>query len=242
MRLIAGGLQKPLPCGVGIGHRFLGGKGFGRDDEQRAFGPHPAQRFRNVRTVHVRHKMRPNALRPIRPQRFGDHHRAEVGAAYAYVYIIGDALAGVASPIAAVYLGAKLLHARQHSMDGRHHIGAVDQHRPAGTIAQSGVQHSAVFCFVDGFAGKHLRNGLGELRFAGQLQQQVQRFGGEDVFGIIGQQVFKPERKCIKPLCVGGEQITHLHQLDGFVMGEQFLPGCGFNRVDPRKYHGVFGF
>src|SRR5690606_17508040 len=46
-------VEQPLLGGLGVGHRFLGGKSLGRNEEQRGFGVDTLERLGDVRTVYV---------------------------------------------------------------------------------------------------------------------------------------------------------------------------------------------
>ena len=73
-------------------------------------------------------------------ERLADHQRAEVGAADADVDEVGDGLAAVAAPGAAPDLLAEGAHAREHAVDRRHDVLAVDQDRPVRAVAERDVQ------------------------------------------------------------------------------------------------------
>ena len=117
-RVVAGAelLEQPRARGLRVGQRLLRRERLARDDEQRALGVDALERLGDVRAVDVRHEVRSRMPRlPVRAQRLGDHHRAEVGAADADVDDVGDRLAGVALPRAAAHAVGELAHLREHA-------------------------------------------------------------------------------------------------------------------------------
>jgi len=81
--------------------------------------------------------------------------------------------------------------------------------------AQRAVPGGAFFRGIDAFAREKLADPVLQAAFAGQRQQQFQCFGGDQVFGIIEQQVAGFSREARKTLRVGGKQFPQLAVLPG---------------------------
>jgi len=120
------------------------------------FASEAAQRLGDVRAVDVRDEVHVQIGLPVRPQRFGHHHRTEIRAADADVDDVRDRLAGVALPRAAAQPLGERAHRAEHAIDVGHHIPAVDEDRSIASVAQRGVQHGPALGAVDLGAGKHL--------------------------------------------------------------------------------------
>ena len=92
--------QRPIPRGVGVGHRLQRREGLRGDDEQRLRRIEVAGRLGEVGAVDVGDEAEGHVAAAVVAQRLVGHHRAEVGAADADVDDVADRLAGVALPLA----------------------------------------------------------------------------------------------------------------------------------------------
>ena len=158
MTLLPCPVQKPGSRSKRIRHRFLGRKGFGSNEKKSRFRGNPFQDFRNMGAIYIGHKMYRDARLPIRPKRFGHHYSAKIGATNANIDDVGDAFTGITHPVSIEQVGRKLLHFIQHRIHSRHYVFPVYKNRGIGTVAQGGMQHRAIFCFVDDVSGKQSLN------------------------------------------------------------------------------------
>ncbi len=168
-------------------------------------------------------------------ERLADHQRAEVGAADADVDDVRDGLAAMPPPGAAAHALAEVPHAREHAVDRRHHVRAVDQDRPARAVAQRDVEDRAVLGRVDALAREHPVAPALEVGRAGEVEQQRQRLGGDAVLGEVDQQVVEPQRKALEALGVLGEQLAQMAALDGLGMARERLPRSGGGETRHRR-------
>ena len=197
--------------GIGIGERFLSGKGFGCDDKQRGFRMHFIQRIAQLGAVDVRHKVHTHTRVAEGFQRRTHHQRAQIRTADADVYHIGNHLIGVTQPIAVAHGMGEFAHALEHIVHFRHHVFAVHLDRRIGTIAQSHMQYGAVFGFVDFLTGKHRFFTLLHTGLFGQLYQPFKRFISDAVFGIIQFQTAHFQPIAFGTIRILFEQFAHVH-------------------------------
>ena len=113
---------------------------------------------------------------------------------------------------------------RQHGVDVRHDVPAIDQDRPIGAVAQRDVQDRAVLGGVDPVAREHARAPGLELACAGEVEQQPHRLLGDAVLGVVEQQVTRAQREPREPVGVGGEQLAQVHRGHGFGMSLERPP------------------
>ena len=184
--LIASGRQEPVARAVGVGHGFLGGKGFRRHQEQRGFRVHRFQHFGDMGTIDVRNKVHIQVIF-VRTQRFGHHERAKIGAADTDVHDVGNRFTGVAFPATGDNSFREGFHLLKHGVHFRHHIFAINQNRSIAAVTQRNVQHRAIFRAVNLLAGEHGFNGVSQEGLFGQILQFGQRLFGDAVFGKIHQ-------------------------------------------------------
>ena len=205
--VVASGRQEPVARAVGVGHGFLGGEGFGSDQEQRGFRIHFLQHFGNVRTIDVRHKVHVQVIF-IRTQRFGHHERAKVRTADTDVYYISDGFAGIAFPAPGDDRFRERFHLLQYRIHFRHHIFAVNDDRRIATVTQRHVQHGTVFSTVDFLTGEHGLDGTRQIGFFRQILQFSQRLFSDAVFGKIHQhQIVKRRGKLSETIAIFREKI-----------------------------------
>ena len=89
-------IQEPFTRGQGVGQGFLGGKGFGSNDEQRGFRVDFRQYVAQLGAVHVGDEVHIQARMTERLERGTHHQRAEVGATDTDVDDVGNHLIGIA--------------------------------------------------------------------------------------------------------------------------------------------------
>jgi len=230
-------LHKPLPGRVGVGHGFLGGEGFGRDDEQRVLRPDLAQHGGQILPIHIRDEMKVQAWVHEGIQRRHHHLRAQVRATNADV----DHVTDVAGSRAAS-MGPHALDVGQHDLQHLMHqptVGPLPLRR-----AQRGVQHLPAFGAVDALAAQHGVALRLQATFTGQVQQVAAR--GHIPVGArqIGKQLGRVDPQALHTLGVVGEELTQVH---GGAMGlgvtHQGLPGHGLIAAAraPSRQRGIGG-
>ena len=119
--------QQPGACGLGVGHRFEGGKSLRRDDEQGLFGVEVVCGLGEVRTVHVRDETEGHVPLAVVLQRFVGHDRPKIGAADADVNDVAQAFSAVSPPLPAANLLGEGRHPVQNGMHFGDDIRAVNQ-------------------------------------------------------------------------------------------------------------------
>ena len=181
-------IQEPFTRGQGVGEGFLGGEGFGGDDEQRGFRVDFGQYVAQLGAVHVGDEVHVQTRMAERLERGTHHQRAEVRAADTDVDDIGNDLIGIAQPAAAADFMREFAHALQDMVDLRHDILAIHDDGGIGAVAQGNVEYGAVFCRIDFFAVEHLLHPLRHACFTRQLEQKRHGFVVDTVFRIIQSQ------------------------------------------------------
>ena len=171
---------------MGVGHGFLGGEGFRRDQEQGGFRVHRFQHFGDMGAIDVRYKVHIEVVF-IRTQRFGHHERAEVRTADTDIHYVSNRFTGIAFPATGDDRFREMLHLFENSINFRHHIFAINNNRSIATVAQSNVQNSAIFSAVDLFTGEHGLDRPCQIGLFRQILQFAQRLFGDAVFGKIHQ-------------------------------------------------------
>src|SRR5690625_3998863 len=161
------------------------------------------------------------------------HHRSQVGPPDADVHDGLDALAGHARPLPRAHRGREVVDAAQGLVDITVDVLAVDLQLGGGAhgSAQRGVQHGAILDGVDVLAGEHRFAALLDADLAGQLQQQLDGLGGQQVLGKVHVQVGGGVAEALGPLRIVGEPFAHrAGQLP--VMRLERLPGGGGGGID----------
>jgi hypothetical protein len=197
------GGQQPVAQRPGVEQGFLGGEGLGGDDEQGGGRVQVFQGVDQMTRVHVGDEMGADVA-AVGFQGQADHGRPQVGTADADVHHIGDGLARITLPLAGTHPVREGAHARQHLAHVGHHVMAVHQHRPIRTIAQGRMQYRPAFRQVDLLAGEHgIAQGF-DAGFLGQLQQQLQGLGPDQVLGVIQQQIVHSAARNARPASYRG--------------------------------------
>ena len=158
------------------------------------------------------------------PQRLVGHHRSEVGAADADVDDVADALAGVALPFAAADAVGEGRHLVEDGVDLGHDVLAVDHDRRAARRAQRDVQDRAILRDVDLLAAEHRVDARAQAGFLRELEQQLERFVGDPVLGVIE---IDPGAFGIHPLAtirIVGEELAEMERFDRLIMDFEGLP------------------
>ena len=230
--VVARGFQEPVARAVGVGHGFLSGEGFGRNQEQGGFRVHVLQHFGDVGAIDVRHKVHIEVVF-IRAQRFGHHERAEVRTADTDVHHVGNRFAGVAFPATGDDRFGEGFHLFQHRVHFRHDVFAVNDNWGIATVTQGHVQHCTVFGAVDLLAGEHGFDGIGKLSLFRQILQFCQRLFGNAVFREIHQhQVVEGRGELVETIGIFREQIRDGDVFHFIKMFLECLPGSGLRWVD----------
>ena len=145
-------------CRFRIRHRFQSRKRFRSHDKERFFNVHFLEGFGHVSAVDIGNKIdfgrifAVSGFVCIRLQRFGDHHRTEIGTADADVHHITDFLARKSKPLARTNQMRERFHVFENSANFWHHVLAIDANRIISLIAESGMQDGAFFRRVDFFS------------------------------------------------------------------------------------------
>ena len=143
-------------------------------------------------------------------KRFVRHDRPEIGAADADIDDITDAFAGVTFPLAAADALAEGRHLVQHGMDSRNYVLAVGLDHFTLRSSQGHVQDRALLRDVDLLSAKHGVDALAQAGLVRQLQQQLQRFVGDAVLGIVEKYANSFGGKTFASLRVIGEQFAEM--------------------------------
>ncbi len=133
-------IQKPFARGQRVGQRFLRGKGFGGDNEQRGFGVDFGQYVAQLRAVHVGDEVHIEAWMTERFERGTHHQRAQIRSADADVDNVGNDLVGIAQPASTADFVCKFAHTLQNAVDFWHHIFTVNHNRRIGAVAKGDVR------------------------------------------------------------------------------------------------------
>jgi hypothetical protein len=114
---------------------------------------------------------------------------------------------------------------RQNLIHRRHDVLAIDQDRPVRTVPQRHVQDGAPFGHVDLLAIEH---GLAQFRHLGlarQIKQQAQGLLGDQVLGVVEQNIVQGQGETLKTVRVAGEEIAQTQFIEVPAMALQGLPG-----------------
>src|SRR6185369_10385074 len=118
-------------------------------------------------------------------ERLVRHDRTEVGAADSYVDHISNPFARVTFPFAAAYTTAELRHPVQHMVNFGYDIGSIYNDGFIFRSTQGYVQHGPLLGGVDLFPAKHRVDSCPQARFCGQLEQELEGFVSDAIFGIV---------------------------------------------------------
>src|SRR5205823_5385870 len=99
-----------------------------------------------------------------------------------------------------------------------HNVVAVYFYRLLGLVAEGGMQNGAPLGGVDFGTGEHIVAQLIDAGGAGQVKQELERFGGETVFGEIGVNIASFEAKFVGPAGIGGKQLAQVNVFYSLVM------------------------
>ena len=222
--LVRCGLQQPLAGRCGVGHRFLSGEGLGGDQKQRGGGVERLQRLADVGAVDVGDEVNTQVGGGVGREGGGNHLGTEIRPADADVDHVGDRIPAEAAPGAGTDPLAERAHLPEHPVHFRHYVGAAHKDRPVGTVAQRHVQHRAVLRGVDPGAAEHRFDGGGHAGLAREGDEQLHRFAGDAVLGVVEQDLLEAQRKAVEAAGVGGEQLAHVAAVDGAPVRGQVTP------------------
>ena len=203
-------IQEPFTRGQGVGQGFLGGKGFGSNDEQRGFGVDFRQYVAQLGAVYVGDEVHLQARMSERLERGTHHQRTQIRSADADVDNVGDDLVGIAQPTAAADFVCKFAHTLQDMVDLRHHILAIHDDGGIGAVAKGDVEDGAVFRRIDFFAVEHLPHPLRHACFTRQLEQKRHGFVVDTVFRIIQSQAANLQPVALGTFGILLEHFTHV--------------------------------
>ncbi len=213
---VTGGSDQPVAGGAGVGQGFERGEGLAGDDEQGRARVEAGEQRGDVGAVDIGDEMHLDVRLLPGGEGLDRHARPEVGAADADVDDVGDALAGIAAPAAAVDAVAEALQAPQH----RAHFG-----RRLVAGAQGHVADGAPFAVVDRLAGQHAGLPAVEVGGGRRLAQQGERFAADALLGKVEQQAVVAQREILEALRVGGEQVAQMLRAQRFGVRRQGPPG-----------------
>lgn len=164
--------------GAGVGQGFQRVEGFAGDDKQRRAWIQAGQRAGQIGAVQIGDEMYIDVGLLLGGERLHDHARAEIRAADAEIYHVGDVFAGEAAPLAAMHGIAEFSDTVQDDFDfGRRTV--------AGT--QVDVTNGALFGVIDRLAGLHALDPAGQIGACRQVAQMLQRFAGHALLREIKQ-------------------------------------------------------
>lgn len=218
----------------GVRHGFESRKCLGSDDEERFFEVHLLEGFGHVGAVDVRNEehfrggFASDWFFGIRLQGFGHHDRAQVGTADTDVHHVLDGLAGLAFPLAAADEVGEFFHVLEDCANFRHHVLAIDHDRVATLVAESGVEHGALFGGVDLFTAKVLGAHVFEIGGLQEVLEFCHGFVGDDVLGVVQEKSAGFGAELRSTGGVLGEEFLHVPGLGGFGVGLEGLP---FHRI-----------
>jgi len=162
---------------------------------------------------------------PAWRQRLRRQRRAQVRAADPDVDYVGEFAAAAAGDRAVAHAVGEFAHASERGLDLRHDIHAVDHHWHR--VAQRRVQHCAILAYVDFFAVEQALDFVAEAALARERDEQLHRFGADQVFGIIEQHVARPQREILEALRVGREQLSQVRTREIVAMRFKREPRAG---------------
>ncbi len=218
--------QRPVARGVRVGHGLERGEGLGGDDEQGLRGIEVDHRLGEVGAVDVGDKAKDHLAVAVVFERFVGHDRAEVGASDADVDDVANALAGVAFPVSAADAVGESGHLVEHGVDAGNYILAVDNDGLALRRTQGDVQDRPLFGDVDLFSAKHGVDALPQAGFLGKLEEELARFLGDAVLGVVEKKAGRLDGKAGSTLGIVGKQRAQRDVPNFFVMRLERLPGC----------------
>lgn len=212
LALVASLLEEPRLGSVGVGARLGSGEGLGGNQEESGLGVRGLESLGHVSTVNVGNKVQSHVVGTVVLQGLCDHdgatvleceycrsstmqestHDLQVRATNTNVDNVGQLLAGETLPLAASNLLRELLHVVKDFVDTAgvvHDILAVDLHLPAADISQGGVVDGTVLCEVDSLASEEGITLLLEASLLGQLDQQVNGLGGDQVLAEVEEDI-----------------------------------------------------
>ena len=192
--------ERPRAGRVRVGHRLLRGEGLGRNDEQRLRRVEVVRGLGEVGAVHVRDEAEGHVARAVVAQGFVGHDRPKVRPADADVDDGANALAGVALPFAAAHALGEVGHLVQHRVHLRHDVPAVDVDVCIPGGAQRHVEHRAILGNIDLVAAEHRVDALAQAAVRREIQQQLQRFVGDAVLGVVQVEAGRFSRQAFAPL------------------------------------------
>ncbi|OIQ63816.1 hypothetical protein GALL_546420 [mine drainage metagenome] len=213
-----------------VGHGFLCGKSFGRNNEERGFGIQCFEYFFGVGAIDIGNEMHLQFGVTIWFQCLINHRRPEVGTADTDIDHIGDAFAAVAPPHALSHLPGKYGHFVDYRAHAGHDIYPIDPHRTFAAIAQGDMQYRPVLGVIDFLAVEHLVAPAGNIGLFGQFHQQAHGFGSNSIFGIVQQQLAQLQGKAFESLRILRKHIAHMQMAHCFVMLPQLLTNLTMQR------------
>ena len=227
-RMFTQGVNQPFAAGSGIGKRFNGRKGLGRNDKQRRLGINLVQNLGTGRSVNIGNEIAVDILGPVFAQSLAGHNRPQVRTADAYIDDIGQLFAGLPLKLAETHRVGKFLHLRQNFVNLRHDVFAVNVNRRIGTVSQCNMQNGAAFGYVDFIAFEHRLDFIFQIALSGQIQQQFHCPVVNAVFGIIHIHCFQINAEFLCPIRITGKQIFHFHLAKMLIVTFQLFPGFCF--------------
>ena len=118
----------------------------------------------------------------------------------------------------------------------RHHVLAIDQDGRILRGAQRGVQDGAFFGDVDLVALEHGVDARAKAAFVGELQEELERFVGDAVFGVVEEDAEGFQTQALAALRILGEELAQVQRLHLGEVGFEGLPG-GFLTERAHGFH-----
>jgi hypothetical protein len=182
MGLIAGSLEEPRSCGLGIRDGFLSRKRFTGDDEESSLRITFPQDLGDMRSVDVGNKVRFEVSLGVRLQSLRDHHRSKVRATDADIDDGSDGLSSITLPL-------PLRTASENSFIWL--STEPTSSTPASVkfvivkVAQSDMEHCTVFGCVDVGSGEHGVSIFLDFGFPSKLEKRIEDRLSDEVLGEI---------------------------------------------------------
>ena len=147
-------LYKPRPGTFCIGHGFQRGKSLRGNDKKRGFRIYFLQDLIKMISIDIRNEMGLNAVNPVRPKSFGNHHCSQIGATNANIYDIGKYFAGTPFLYTLMDSRTKKFHLVEHPIHLGNDIYALNQIMCISGSPQRRVHNRPMFGFVNQFTTK----------------------------------------------------------------------------------------
>ena len=144
-----------------------------------------------------------------------------------------DRFTGITFPFARNDVVTEGFDFRQHRVNFWHDVFTVNHHWAVRTVTQGGVQYGTAFSMINLLTIEHGINSRTQIHFVSQIDQQIQSFISDQIFGVIHQDiVFVGGGELVKTSRVCSKQFTQLTIFIRRKMSFQRFPRLGLGRID----------